>query len=543
MLTPDGVLDGGRVTLEGDQVAGVASGDGAVDVDARGGWIVPGFIDVQINGAHGVDVTTEPERIDELGAALVRYGVTAFVPTVITCAEPVRRAALAAWTARDAAGVTWVPCRSACTWRGRCCRRVRKGAHPADLLAAPSAELIDGWSADAGVVLATVAPELPGADDVIAELVAARRRRVDRPHRWQRRRHLRRLRRGARYVTHLFNAMRPFSHRDPGPIGAALADDEVVVGLICDGVHVDPVAVRMAARALGPGRLSLVTDAISALGVEAGRLGSVDVTVGADGVRNADGVLAGSVLTLDQAVRNLIAFTGWDVPAAIATVTSTPADLLGLADRGRLVAGMRADVTVLDSDLACHRHDRRRRGRMEVVIVPTADDAAGIVAGVIAGVLGAVDAPVIGLSTGSSPLGAYALLVEEHRQGRVSFARASAVLLDEYVGLPADHPDAYRSFIRRELTDQVDLPPDRLFGPEVWADDIAGASARGTSSCSPSSAGSMCSCWASGRTVTSASTSRARRWFRGRGSRHSPRRRCGTTPGSSRRPTTYPVTS
>ena len=157
---------------------------------------------------------------------------------------------------------------------------------------------------------------------------------------------------GARYVTHLFNAMRPFSHRDPGPIGAALADDEVVVGLICDGVHVDPVAVRMAARALGPGRLNLVTDAISALGVDAGRLGSVDVTVGADGVRNADGVLAGSVLTLDQAVRNLVAFTGWDVPAAIATVTSTPADLLGLADRGRLVAGMRADVTVLDSDLA-----------------------------------------------------------------------------------------------------------------------------------------------------------------------------------------------
>ena len=115
---------------------------------------------------------------------------------------------------------------------------------------------------------------------------------------------------------------------------------------------------------------------------------------------------------------------------------------------------------------------------MEVVIVPTADDAAGIVAGVIAGVLGAVDAPVIGLSTGSSPLGAYALLVEDHRQGRVSFARASAVLLDEYVGLPADHPDAYRSFIRRELTDQVDLPPDRLFGPDVWADDIAGACAR-----------------------------------------------------------------
>ncbi len=116
-------------------------------------------------------------------------------------------------------------------------------------------------------------------------------------------------------------------------------------------MHVDPVAVRMAYRALGPGRLNLVTDAISALGVDGGRLGSVDVTIGADGVRNADGVLAGSVLSLDQAVRNLVAFTGCDVPDAVATVTSTPADLLGLADRGRLAPGTRADVTVLDSEL------------------------------------------------------------------------------------------------------------------------------------------------------------------------------------------------
>ncbi len=143
----------------------------SVDVDARGGWIVPGFIDVQINGAHGIDVTTEPERIDELGAALVRYGVTAFVPTVITCPESVRRAALAAWAGRDPAGATGaVPL--GLHLEGPMLSPVRKGAHPADLLAAPSAELIDGWSADAGVVLATVAPELPGAIDVIAELVA-----------------------------------------------------------------------------------------------------------------------------------------------------------------------------------------------------------------------------------------------------------------------------------------------------------------------------------------------------------------------------------
>ena len=100
-----------------------------------------------------------------------------------------------------------------------------------------------------------------------------------------------------------------------------------------------------------PARLNLVTDAVSALGVDAGRLGSVDVTIGDDGVRNADGVLAGSTLSLDRAVRNLVAFTGCDVADAVATVTSTPADLLGLADRGRLAVGKRADMAVLDREL------------------------------------------------------------------------------------------------------------------------------------------------------------------------------------------------
>ena len=136
--------------------------------------------------------------------------------------------------------------------------------------------------------------------------------------------------------------MRPFGHRDPGPVAAALADADVVVGLIGDGIHVDPVAVAMAWRALGPQRFNLVTDAVSAMGADADglrALASVGITVGVDGVRNAEGVLAGSALSLDQAVRNLVAFTGCAVPDAVATVTSTPARLLGLADRGRLAAG------------------------------------------------------------------------------------------------------------------------------------------------------------------------------------------------------------
>ena len=354
VLTPNGVLDDGAVTTDGGFITLVDRRDGVVDVDAGGGWIVPGYIDVQINGAHGIDVTTQPDRIDELGAALVQHGVTAFLPTVITCSERVRRAALAAWAARNPTGApAAVPL--GLHIEGPMLSPARRGAHPAELLAAPSADLIDGWSPENGVLLATVAPELPGAIAVIAEL-AARGVVVSIGHTDCSAADFAAARAaGARYVTHLFNAMRPFSHRDPGPIGAALADDDVVVGLICDGIHVDPIAVRFALRALGTARLNLVTDAIAALGVDtgagAGRLGSVDVTIGADGVRNADGVLAGSTLSLDRAVRNLVAFSGCDVAAAVATVTSTPADLLGLADRGRLAPGMRADATVLDGDL------------------------------------------------------------------------------------------------------------------------------------------------------------------------------------------------
>jgi glucosamine-6-phosphate deaminase len=115
---------------------------------------------------------------------------------------------------------------------------------------------------------------------------------------------------------------------------------------------------------------------------------------------------------------------------------------------------------------------------MEVVIMPTAESAARVVADVVGRVLRERAAPVLGLATGSSPLTTYRLLIEDHRAGRASLAGASAVLLDEYIGLPPDHPQAYRSFIRRELIDHVDLPPSRLFGPDVWADDLNGACAR-----------------------------------------------------------------
>jgi N-acetylglucosamine-6-phosphate deacetylase len=161
---------------------------------------------------------------------------------------------------------------------------------------------------------------------------------------------------GLSYVTHLFNAMAPFGHRSPGPIGATLADESVTVGVICDGIHVEPTAVAMAWRSLGPTRMSLVSDASPALGAPHGRfrIGGYEVFHDETGVRTVDGVLAGSALALDRAVRNLMSFAECSLADALATVTTTPADLLGLADRGRIRPGARADLTILDD--AGHLH-------------------------------------------------------------------------------------------------------------------------------------------------------------------------------------------
>jgi N-acetylglucosamine-6-phosphate deacetylase len=353
-----GTLDGvGDVVLDGDRISAVrpdgsSSPETGRRFDASGLLVAPGFIDAQLNGGHGIDVTAEPHRISELGVELTRYGVTAFVPTVITCSPRRRAAAMAAHQTvdRSAGGGALA---IGLHLEGPMLAPSRRGAHPERWLDLPSPALIDGWTRDAGVVMVTIAPELPGAIEVIEQLVVdgvvvsightdadaacvADAKRA-----------------GATAVTHLFNAMAPFGHRSPGPIGVTLADDSLIGGLICDGIHVDPLAVRIAWRALGPPRLLLVTDATAVLGLGPGsrRLGEVDIDVSPAGVRTADGTLAGSDLALDQAVRNLVTFTGCTAVEAVAAVTATPARLLGLADRGALEAGRRADVVVLDATL------------------------------------------------------------------------------------------------------------------------------------------------------------------------------------------------
>jgi N-acetylglucosamine-6-phosphate deacetylase len=215
----------------------------------------------------------------------------------------------------------------------------RTGAHDRRWVSPPVDE---GWSREGGVAIVTLAPEVPGAlavasalaargvvvsvghsDATVAEVGAA----VDA---------------GATWVTHLFNAMSPLHHRAPGVVGAALSDERLRFGIIVDGTHVDPEAVRVAWRAAGS-RLVLVTDAVAAMGTPDHEPGS--------GVRLADGTLAGSDLTMDQAVRNLVAFAGCSPAQAVDAATATPAAVLGLADRGALRPGAVADLVVLDRSL------------------------------------------------------------------------------------------------------------------------------------------------------------------------------------------------
>ncbi len=350
----DGNLVRADVTVDGGRIADVAiddahADDGAV-IDCTGLVIAPGFIDLQCNGAVGVDITNEPHRIAEVAAALPRFGVTAFLPTVVTAPATTRAAAIAhAWGQNP--GVIGAASLGL-HLEGPMISRDHLGAHVGRFAAEPAALLdeVDSWASSGAVAMVTLAPELPEAIEVIDRLHAAGVV-VSAGHTGMTPTDFGAARTaGVSYVTHLFNAMAPFNHRAPGPIGAVLADPDVTVGVICDGIHVDPVAIELAWRSLGPHRMSLVSDASPALGAPYGRfqLGGFEVIHDETGVRTVDGVLAGSALPLDRAVRNLIEFTGCPLVDALATVTTTPADLLGLTDRGRIRVGARADLTIVD---------------------------------------------------------------------------------------------------------------------------------------------------------------------------------------------------
>ena len=345
---PSSVLidDGRVVALDAEAESAAAR---ATVLQADGLTAVPGFIELQLNGIGGHDFTSDPGSMWRVGDLPARHGVTAFLPTIVTSPRGTVDTALAAW--RSGPPSDGVPQPLGLHVEGPYLAPARAGAHDQSLLRHADAGEIAGWLADDGLRLLTLAPELPGALEAIERLADAgvlvsightdadaetTTHAIDA---------------GARYATHLFNAMSPLGHRQPGAPGALLADERVALGLILDGHHLDPTLVALVVR-MAPGRISLVSDAIAALGLADGahRLGAREVHVRDGRAQLADGTLAGSVAGLDACVRELARLTG-SPRTAVDAVTATPAMLLGDAERGQLRPGARADLVLLDAEL------------------------------------------------------------------------------------------------------------------------------------------------------------------------------------------------
>jgi N-acetylglucosamine-6-phosphate deacetylase len=327
-------------------------------LDLGDGLLAPGYVDLHIHGGAGFDVMDA--HVDALATVerlIVRCGVTGYFPTTVTAPLDTTLRALERLAdaienrGQDNPTSDCRACPLGIHLEGPFISHIHKGVHPAADLLPPKLETFDRfWQAARGHVrMMTIAPELEGALEVIAEATrrgvcvslghsdadfAASKRGIDA---------------GARHATHTFNAMRPLDHRGPGILGAVLTDSRLSADLIADGVHLDPAIVKLIANAKGPELTVLVTDATAATGMPDGRyhLGSLEVEV-KDGKCMKDGKLAGSVLTMDKAVRNLARFADWSLPQAVAAASQNPARVARIANKGVLAAGADADFVVLN---------------------------------------------------------------------------------------------------------------------------------------------------------------------------------------------------
>jgi N-acetylglucosamine-6-phosphate deacetylase len=342
----DGTFVPGDIEIADGHIAAVGLGS-----ENGKGIASPGFVDLQVNGFAGVDFfSADADGYRRAGTALLECGVTAYQPTFITSPEEELVAALAEVPVNGAA-----PRVLGAHLEGPFISPERLGTHPADARRDPDRALLDRLLASGPVSHVTLAPELPGALELIdalqergvtvscghSDATAAQARDA--------------FARGAKTVTHIFNAMRPFAAREPGLAGAALVASDVVVQVILDGVHLADDTARLVWQAAS-GRVAIVTDAIAAAHAGDGSytLAGVDFEV-EDGVaRNADQVLAGSTVCMIDAIRNLVAL-GASVDAALAAATVMPARIAGRPELGTLAPGSPADVVVLDDSLEIQR--------------------------------------------------------------------------------------------------------------------------------------------------------------------------------------------
>jgi N-acetylglucosamine-6-phosphate deacetylase len=328
-------------------------------IDFGDAILAPGFFDIHIHGGAGLDLMRAASSdLPRLGKFLTTHGVTGYFPTTVAAPLDATYAALErlanaieAPAPTDGDSVQARPL--GIHLEGPFLSHKRRGVHPPEYLVTPTIEVFEKmWQAARGHVrMITIAPEIPGAMEVIAE--AARRKvcvsighsDAEMPTAKEA------VRAGANHATHTFNAMRPLDHRDPGIIGEVLSDDHITADLIADGIHVAPEVVEVFLRAKGRERAVLITDAISATGMPDGQyqLGPIQVEV-KDGKCTSNGSLAGSVLTMDRAVRNITKFSNWSLNDAVRAATLNPAQAVGLsAQQGVLAPGANADFVVLNS--------------------------------------------------------------------------------------------------------------------------------------------------------------------------------------------------
>lgn len=368
ILTPEEELTDSIIVIEDGRIAAIGHRDemrvpvGADDFVASGLTVVPGFIDLHIHGAGGHDVMeATPRALDRVTSAVARHGATSIVATTVsapieeTCrslegiARYIREHESYTGDARPVAEILGMHL------EGPFISHAKRGVHPPDSLVPPSVETLQKFlaAADGLAKIVTVAPELPGATELIEAIVAAKvvaalghtDANYDQA--------CAAIHAGARHAVHVYNAMRPFEHRDPGILGAILTDPEITAEIIADGVHVAGPAIQVLIGCKGVDSVLLVSDGIAATGMPDGnyRLGNFDVNV-KDGVcRNSEGKLAGSTLTLDRAIRNLVAL-GVSLQDAVRMATILPARRLGLAGKKGIIAvGADADLVALTPDL------------------------------------------------------------------------------------------------------------------------------------------------------------------------------------------------
>ena len=360
--TPEGFVPG-QVWIQDRKITAVEYHKGAANVPGElnysDAYITPGLLDLQLNGGIGYDFTRDPETMSEVAAALPRWGVTGFLPTFITASLSTYYEAFAIPphkinpTSAEVLGAHV---------EGPYLSAAYRGAHDVSLIRDPSLketlELLKAQDhSSLKIRMTTIAPEKPGALEVIRELVkhgvivavghsAATYEEA-----------LKAFEAGASCITHLFNAMSSLHHRQPGLVGAALEDNDIIVNLIVDGIHLHPAIVRLIYRLKGWQRILLVTDSMAGMGMAPGtyELAGQSVIVDHDSARltNSPATLAGSILTLDHALANMVEFVGCPAHEAVAMATLVPAKMLGLDQphetlpaKGRLAAGYDADIAI-----------------------------------------------------------------------------------------------------------------------------------------------------------------------------------------------------